>query len=241
MTEPQKTSRGGRKARHRARAAGPANPCPPGQPGGQYKPLDERGLREIYDTALRLLSDLGMGEVPDRLARDLVRQGAEQGADDRVRIPRSLVEAAIAGAAKQFPLYGRDPARDIMVGGEAVHFGTGGAAVQTLDLETGRYRPSTLRDLADFTRLQDRLENVSWFTRCCVATDMVGEEALDINTAYALLRGTTKPVATSFTLAEFVDPIVKMMDMAEGRVGAFSERPWLVAHISPMISPMRYG
>lgn len=241
MTEPQKTSRGGRKARHRARAAGPANPCPPGQPGGQYKPLDERGLREIYDTALRLLSDLGMGEVPDRLARDLVRHGAEQGADDRVRIPRSLVEAAIAGAAKQFPLYGRDPARDIMVGGEAVHFGTGGAAVQTLDLETGRYRPSTLRDLADFTRLQDRLENVSWFTRCCVATDVEDVFELDVNTVFALLQNTTKPVATSFTVAESVAPIVQMLDIAQGGEGMFSERPFVKAHISPVISPMRFG
>jgi trimethylamine--corrinoid protein Co-methyltransferase len=122
-----------------------------------------------------------------------------------------------------------------------VHFGTGGAAVQTLDLDSGDYRASTLQDLYDFARLQDQLTNVSWFTRCCVATDLVGEEALDLNTAYALLAGTSKPVATSFTLAEHVAPIVKMMDMAEGREGAFSERPWLAAHISPMISPLRFG
>ena len=70
---------------------------------------------------------------------------------------------------------------------------------------------------------------------------MVGEEALDINTAYALLAGTTKPVAASFTLAEYVEPIVKMMDMAEGREGAFAQRPWSVAHRSPMISPLRFG
>jgi len=111
--------------------------------------------------------------------------------------------------------------------------------VQVLD--QGSYRDSTLNDLYDFTRLQDQLTNVSWFTRCCIATDMVGEWALDVNTAYALLRGTTKPVATAFTLADHVDPIVRMMDIAEGRPGAFSKRPWIFAHISPMISPMRYG
>ncbi len=236
-----KRASGGRSARHAKRAAPPpVNPAPPGAVGGQYKPLSQADVQSVYDTACRLLSDLGIGDVPPRLAALYAARGValDQG---RIKIPKTLVEEAIAAAPKQFALHGRDPKRTIEVGGDAVHFGTGGAAVQTLDRQTGVYRPSTLADLYDFTRLQDQLTNVSWFTRCCVATDMVGEYALDINTAYALLRGTTKPVATSFTLAEHVAPIVAMMDMAEGRDGAFSQRPWIKAHISPMISPMRYG
>ena len=70
---------------------------------------------------------------------------------------------------------------------------------------------------------------------------MNSEWALDINTAFALLKGTTKPVATAFTLPEHVAPIVDMLDMAAGHAGGFSARPWLKAHISPVISPMRYG
>ena len=96
------------------------------------------------------------------------------------------------------------------MGGDKVYFGTGGAAVQTLDLDTHSYRAATLRDLHDFTRLADSLNNVSWFTRCCVATDIPDNDDLDINTAYALLSGTSKPVGTSFTLAHTVDPIIVM-------------------------------
>ena len=70
--------------------------------------------------------------------------------------------------------------------------------MQTLDMDTGHYRASTLKDLYDFTRLIDTLENISWFTRCCVATDVPDNFELDLNTAYALLAGTTKPVGTSF-------------------------------------------
>ena len=242
MTEVSGTRRsGGRRDRIARRAAKPAlDPCPPGQPGGQYRPLAEDDLRRIHDTALRLLAELGMGEVPPRLAADLEAAGAvRDGA--RIIFPRSLVEDAIAAAPARFVLHGRDEARSIEVGGEAVHFGTGGAAVQTLDLDTGLYRPSTLRDLHDFTRLQDTLDHISWFTRCCVATDVEDVFALDVNTAYALIRNTTKPVATSFTLAEHVAPIVGMLDVAAGGEGAFSRRPFLKAHISPVISPMRYG
>ena len=127
--------------------------------------------------------------------------------------------------------------RSFEVGGQSVHFGTGGAAVQVLDLNTGLYRPSTLQDLHDFARLQDTLTNVSWFTRCCIATDVPDPYDLDVNTAYALLKNTTKPVATAFTLAEHVDPIIEMFDIAAGGKGAFAARPFVKAHISPVISP----
>lgn len=182
-----------------------------------------------------------MGEVPDRLRRELLAAGAVQASNGRVLFPRSLTEDAIARAAKRFVLHGRDEARSIEVGGDAVHFGTGGAAVQTLDLDTGLYRPSTLQDLRDFTRLQDGLPNVSWFTRCCVATDLPDELSLDVNTVHALVSNTTKPVATSFTLARHVAPIVQMLDVVAGGEGAFSKRPFVKAHISPVISPMRFG
>ncbi len=232
----------GRSRRVEQRAEKPIlNPCPPGQIGGQYKPLSDAGLRAIYETALQLLDQLGMGDVPDRLARHLLAAGAVDTGLGRLTFPRGLVEDAIGTAAKTFVLYGRDPARSIEVGGDRVHFGTGGAAVQTLDLDSGLYRPSTLGDLHDFTRLQDALENISWFTRCCIATDVPGEHALDVNTAYALIKNTTKPTATAFTLASHVAPIVQMFDIAAGGEGAFSRQPFVKAHISPVISPMRYG
>lgn len=105
----------------------------------------------------------------------------------------------------------------------------------------GLYRPSTLADLHHFTRLQDTLDNVAWFTRCCIATDVPDPFNLDVTTAYALLKNTTKPVATAFTLAENVDPIVQMFDIAAGGVGQFSKRPFVKIHISPVISPISFG
>ena len=113
--------------------------------------------------------------------------------------------------------------------------------MQTLDLDAGLCRPSTLADLHDFTRLQDTLENVSWFTRGCIATDVEDSFELDLNTAYALVRDTTKPVATAFTLAAHVGPIVAMLDLVAGGEGAFSRRLFLKAHIGPVIPPLRYG
>lgn len=232
--------RAGRKARKTARAAGPdVNPAPPGQTGGRYTPLRTDEIEAIRSAAFELLETLGMGEVPDRLETVLLAAGAHLLSNGRVGLPRALVIEAIASAPQSFTLHGRDSARSITVGGNTVHFGTGGAAVQTLDRRTRRYRPSTLADLHDLTRLQDTLTNISWFTRCCIATDMPDPWSLDVNTAYALLRNTTKPIATAFSDASHVAPIVEMCNTVCG--GTFADRPFLKAHISPVISPMRYG
>lgn len=243
MSEQDIRQRSGRKARmaRRMSATGQINPCPPGPIGGQYKPLTDADLKAIYDTALRLLSDLGMGEVPAALQDQCLSKGAYLNDRGRTCFGPAMVEDIIDKACKRFVFHGRDPNRSFEVGGERVHFGTGGAAVQTLDLDTGRYRASTLTDLYDFARLQDGLGNISWFTRCCIATDIPDNFALDINTAYAMLRGTTKPLGMSFCVGEYVAPIVRMFDTALGGEGRFRETPFCKAHISPIISPMRYG
>ena len=209
--------------------------------GGQYKPLSEQQVGDITESALQILEQIGMGESPDYLVAKACEQGAWVNQHGRLCFPRELVLQQIDVACKQFTLYGRDERHTMQVGGEGVYFGTGGAAVQTLDLETGDYRPSTLADLYDFTRLIDTLDNVSWFTRCCVATDLEDIYQLDINTAYTLLAATQKPVGTSITLAEHVDPIVDMFDIALGEPEAFRKRPFCHVHISPVISPLRYG
>ena len=231
-----------RAAKQAQRAKAPEiNPCPPGQSGGQYKPLSDSQVKTIYNESLRILEQIGMTDVPKVLEKQALAHGAKINSQNRLCFPATMVESIISSACKEFTFYGRESKHDIVVGGDKVYFGTGGAAVQTLDIDTEEYRPSTLADLYDFTRLIDQLPNVSWFTRCCIATDVHDNYELDVNTAFALLKGTTKPVGMSFHIDEHVDPIIDMFDMALGGKGKFSEKPFCKAHISPVISPLKFG
>ena len=235
---------GGRAARHALRAATPADsdrPARPGASGGQYKPLSDAELARLHRAALQALATIGVGEVPPVVVEQALTRGCSLTDTGRLLFPVSLVEDVVAGAARNFVLHGRDPRHDIEVTKRNVHYGTGGAAVKALDLETGRYRPSTLADLYDFARLADRMDYVSWFTRICVATDIAGNFDLDVNTCYAIAAGTTKHIGTSFVVGEHVKPIVAMFDLIAGQEGAFRRRPFCKAHISPVVSPLRYG
>jgi len=234
---------GGRKGRITARQADVKlhKPAAPGQIGGQYKPLSDKDITDILDTAYQILEEIGFSEVPDVVMEKALEQGCYVNPLGRLAFPRSFVEDIVAGACKKFTFHGRNPNHTIEVGGDRVYYGTGGAAVQTLDMDTGQYRSSTLADLHDFTRLIDKLENINWFVRCCVATDIPDTFDLDMNTAFALMKNTEKPVGTSFFIGEHVHPIVEMFDMVAGGEGKFAKAPFCKAHISPVISPLRYG
>jgi len=60
---------GGRRARRAARADGVRGQAvQPGMQGGAYKPLSEHDIRRIYDTALDLLENIGIGDpIPEIL------------------------------------------------------------------------------------------------------------------------------------------------------------------------------
>jgi trimethylamine--corrinoid protein Co-methyltransferase len=240
--KPRRRRGGSRAAMLAKRSKPPAiNPAPAGPTGGQYRPLTDTQVEQIYATSMRMLAELGMGDAPQALVDQALKCGATINDLGRLCFSRDMVEDIIDGACKSFVLHGRDEKYSFAVGGDRVYFGTGGAAVQTLDLDSHIYRPSTLQDLADFTRLADTLPNISWFTRCCIATDVPDIFELDVNTAYCLMRGTQKPVGTSFTIGEHVDPIIDLFDRVAGGTGKFAEKPFCQAHISPIISPMRYG
>ena len=122
---------GGRKDRIAMRTAEVKQytPSAPGQIGGQYKPLNEKELKDILETAFRILEDIGFADVPDVVMKKALQKGCRKNELGRLSFPRSFVEDIVAGACKKFTLYGRNSDHNIEVGGEKVFYGTGGAAV----------------------------------------------------------------------------------------------------------------
>ena len=109
--------------------------------------------------------------------------------DGRLIFSARLIDEALAGLRRGFTLYGQKAGHELVLSGKRVYMGTGGAAPQIVDLETGLYRPSTLRDLYDAARIVDAMDNIHFFSRPLVARDMADDRLLDVNTAYASLAG----------------------------------------------------
>ncbi|MCW3783176.1 trimethylamine methyltransferase family protein [Defluviimonas salinarum] len=243
--EPRRAARaGGREARRAARAAPLAEgmrPIRAGLPGGQYKPLTEAGMAKIHQAALDALEVIGLSQAPASGVEIMTKAGAIQGDDGRLRFPRALVEDMLAKAARDITLCGRDPKHDLHLTGTNVHFGTAGAAVHIVDLETNTYRDSTAQDLFDAARITHNLDNVHFFQRAMVCRDVLDNLEMDLNTIYACVSATTKHIGTSFSDPSHVEPCMGLIHRLAGGEEAWRARPFISNSNCFVVPPMKFA
>ncbi|MDH3519785.1 MAG: trimethylamine methyltransferase family protein [Myxococcales bacterium] len=233
---------GGHAGRKQRRSAAESSSAVhPGLLGGSYRPLRERDMQRIHQTALDVLENIGMASPIPILREHALAKGCRIDARGRLCFPRALVEDVLASAPRSYVNHARDPRYDIEMSGARVHFDPGGESVLTLDFASGRYRPSTLIDLYDFARLVDRLDHVHMFSRVVSATEIPDLFANDINTAYASMAGTAKHIHLSFSDAKSIDAAIAMMDLILGGEGRHLERPFCTSGGCPVVSPLTYG
>ncbi len=213
----------------------------PGMSGGRFKPLSDADLATVYETALHLLEEFGMGQATPEFIELVTNAGGRYDERERLLFPRSVVEAAIDVAAKEFTLYNFAGDGGIELGGDRVHFATAGAAVMVPDRDKGGFRHSTLNDLYDFARLADTLDNIHMFVRTVVARDLETSRDVDLNTAFASMVGTSKPIGTSMFQPEQVHEVAAMFDLALGGEGEFRKRPFCKANNTFVVPPLRFA
>jgi trimethylamine--corrinoid protein Co-methyltransferase len=145
--------------------------------GGQLRFLTDKDVTKIHATALRILEEVGL-IVPLPEAVEVYRMGgARVGSDsEAVRLPASMVEAALRSTPPRVRLCGRDPEQDLVLEGRKVYAGTGGAEIHVLDLETGALRIATLLDVARLARLVDGLSHIDFYIRPVEAQDVPPEK-----------------------------------------------------------------
>lgn len=209
--------------------------------GGAYRPLSDSQCEQITFSAFEILHKIGIAEAPEWLRRQLIERGARQREDGRITFDPGRIEAALQRASHRVSLPGFDEQFGLDIGNACVHIGTGGAAVQTLDAETGQYRNSTLSDLYRMMRVLDRCEHVHYGIRPLVARDMTTPLDLDLNTAYACLRATQKPIGTSFHSAAHVPQVTRLFDLALGGENRFRRQPFCFGVIVRVVSPLRFS
>lgn len=234
-------SRRSRRRRESREKESSAPVAPPGLEGGWYKPLKDGDVERIHRASLEVLERIGVA-VPPSECRDIFREAGARIDEEqnRVFIPRSMVEDALAVARNEVVLHGRNPEHTIILGGKKVYMGTGGAAVKVLDMDTGRARESTLADVARIGRLADALDNIHFYLRPCVARDIPSED-LDLNTYYAAVTNTTKHVTGNCFTVKSLRDVIEMCSMIAGSVEALREKPFVSFVTCWTVSPLRYA
>ena len=137
--------------------------------GGAYKPMTEDQMQRVLDAALELLEEVGMGGPVPEFIEVVTDAGGWMAEEDRLHMPRKLVEEAIETAKKEWVWHGFDESLSAEIGGDKVHFSTAGAAVLRLDHATSEFLHPTALDIYDSARLADTLEHIHIYLRTIVS------------------------------------------------------------------------
>ncbi len=124
--------------------------------------VDDEQLEAIHGASLRVLAETGIDILHDE-GRALMSSAGATVEDERVRLPRDLVEAAVAAAPAEFTLHARSPDRHLRIGGRHVVASSVASAPNYVDLD-GERRSGTRAAYQDFLRLGHRLSSVHAFT-----------------------------------------------------------------------------
>jgi len=109
--------------------------------------LDEADRERIHQASLQILAETGVRFHGERALPLLSAAGASVDRDTGIaRMPRDIVEAALARAPRSFVLGARNPVHDVALPSRATRYGLDGTAAFAIDFETGERRYGTRRD-----------------------------------------------------------------------------------------------
>jgi len=242
MSEQRSRRGGGRSAKRKAATVPDTEKFDPkGVESGALKSLTGSDKSRIHDAALEILETVGFGEAPESTQRILTDAGCSVTNTGRILFPRSLVEDTIAKANKSIVLYGQKPEHDLDISGTKTYFSTGCGSVRVVNPQSREVRNTTVADIYNFARLVDTLDNIHMFHRLGIPSDIADTDDVDINLCYACVRGTSKPVSSSWFNGENVSRSIEMMHLIAGGEKQWRARPFVVNTCCYVVPPLKFA
>jgi trimethylamine--corrinoid protein Co-methyltransferase len=202
-----------------------------------YRPLSPEDVKKIDQTSRLILERVGIRILGQNYVDILKAAGAiiDQ-SDQKVRFESTWLDEFLARAPSQFVLYSRDGTNDVHLGEGVVHFANGGRVFRILDMGTGGYRLTKLRDVAHTATLVNHLKNIRLYIIACQAHDLE-PHYYHLNDFYHALNFTSKHVMGGCDDVEGVKQMLALAQLIAGGEEELREKPF-VSVISNPISPL---
>ncbi len=199
--------------------------------------LSEADIGLIDKTGRRILATVGIRVLNKQMLERLRASGASVAPEDGIaRLPAEWIDQQLASAPKRFTLFSRDGKNDLDLGSGQVYFGNGGRAFQILDLATGGFRPTMLRDVANTAALVEQLSHIRFYIIACQAYD-VAPDAYHLNDFFHALSHTNKHVMGGVDNLEGARQLVELAEAMAGGNDSLRRQPFVSVITNP-ISPL---
>ncbi|MHB1130982.1 MAG: trimethylamine methyltransferase family protein [Chloroflexota bacterium] len=204
----------------------------------QFRKLADQQRDRIHAASLEILERTGVELGEHEAIELLLKAGAEQGEDGRVRLPSSLVEWAIATAPKRVTLCDRHGRRVMPLEGMNVFYGPGSDCPNVIDLRSGERRQGTMADVLEGSRLCDALPHIDFLMSQTVPSD-VPQHLADRYQMRAMLSESTKPILAVTTSLEGCVDVVRMSEIVVGGAAMLRRQPNFAFYVN-VAAPLRH-
>lgn len=203
----------------------------------KFNYLSEDEVIQVHEASLEMLGTIGIHTTSDRFKKLLLANRCQEN-EDRIMIPREVVEQALKTVPKEFKIYGRNDTQVLDMGKSRGYAQTCVGTPSIMDIDTGEKRDANLKDLEDYVRLADALEFIN-IVSPIFPRDVPQEVIVSVETA-AMLKNTTKPLRICAESSHEMKTIVELLAVVAGGMEALREKPLAYIEVSP-ISPLEYG
>lgn len=194
--------------------------------------LSPSEVEAVHQATLRLLDETGV-TLEHHQGRQLLLDAGAALKGDRLCLPPTLVESALATCPPHVSLRGRS-GKVKTLGDGSLHWHNLGGARDVYDHRSGNRRPAMSQDVRDSTRLLDALEGATTITPFFTPQDVPGP-LMSLAMYRLALPNTTKPlqgpgvqtaaeVTFALRLAEVIGPPAEFLSLS-------------VSPVSPLIFP----
>ncbi|MEG0874897.1 MAG: trimethylamine methyltransferase family protein [Clostridiales bacterium] len=193
--------------------------------------LKEEEMQEIVEGAYKILETIGV-EVHNDKALNLLK-GLGCGVEEtRVTIPRTVVAKALSTVPSYLKIYDRDGNLAMDLGGRNSYYGSGPTCPNFIDARTGERRIAIKQDAADASVVADALSGIDFVMSLCMIGDQTRGLA-DLHEVDAMVRNSTKPIATWAFNGENTQAIIDMCAAVKGGLKELQEKPFAIVYAEP--------
>lgn len=190
--------------------------------------LEKTGIKCTSARFLQVSEDIGLNVTYEDEAKT----------KGRIRFTKASIEKALETAPKKFSIYGLDDKYEVKWGERKAYNHTCVGVPFINDIETGKRRNTSLKDLEDYIRIADALPNTDIVS--CLTAQGIPEHAAGAVQTAAQVKNTTKPLRICIHTAEETNEIVEVLAAAVGSKEELVKKPIAYLEVSP-ISPLDYA
>ena len=200
--------------------------------------LTDDQIWEIRQAAFEVIEKSGF-KCLHKDARKMLAAAGAVVKDERIKIPRYIVEGCLATAPKGWTMYDRNGRRAMEVEGRKSHYSTSTASPNTKDALTGAYHQTRVKDIAMGAKVADALPNIDFVMPMGSSQDVDGNIA-DLHEFEAVVTHTTKPMVFIGYTPVGCEYVFEMAAVVAGGAERLRERPFVMLYpeaISPFVFP----